>query len=307
MQATSAARGRVLAGYVAAAQLGCGAGHALFGAVGSSPVVVTAVAILGHMAALALVPSVGPARAEHASPVSVGPPAPRAAVPFLAAAGCVTSGLLGGALTVLAPLWGAGVGFAGPELALLLGAMVGGALSAQWPIGMLADRAGRPRALLVLAMLGLGPSLLLTVGAPRTFAVVLVPMAMLGASYSSLYAVASAHANDRAGPGAAPRTATTLMLLYSVAAWGGCAVAGFAMSTHGPDALFAYCAAGCAALAAIAAAELIRVSAGPRLAPAIAFVVASSPVGCAADRAPPLPRGGPRGEPSPPAGRAPAV
>jgi MFS family permease len=258
--ATNTSRGRIMAAYIAAAQAGAGGGHLLLGLVGSSVLALAIVVISGHLAALALIP---PGRGTGLQEERIGASGAQApsGVPILGAAGCAAAGLLLGALGALAPLWGARVGLTTAEIALLLGGFAAGALTAQWPVGMLSDRAGRTQVLLGLALLGAGAGLWLMFGPSASTASAILPMALLGASSTSLYAVASAHANDVVGPAGALRTAATLMLVYSGAAWAGCMVAGLAMSLLGPGALFGYCVGTCAALSAVTLGELAHVSA----------------------------------------------
>ncbi len=127
-----------------------------------------------------------------------------------------------GGLTMLiqgfAPIYVTAEGYGKDEVALLLFLMQFGMIAVQYPLGALSDRIDRrfvliAASLLVLAMAGIASR----IGTDAFFWVVVVFAVWTGAT-ESIYAIANAHANDRADPEYYVSLSSTLMIAWSVSA-----------------------------------------------------------------------------------------
>lgn len=131
--------------------------------------------------------------------------------------------------------------------ALLAGAMVG-----LWPAGMISDRLDRRTVIaatgIIASAAGLGLALFSTVASP---ALILVLAFVFGVGALSYYAVAVAHAADRARPDQATSMMAGILVIWGIGSIAGPLVAGLVMSTPlGVPGLFAFASASLALLAA---------------------------------------------------------
>ncbi|MCB1884717.1 MAG: MFS transporter [Geminicoccaceae bacterium] len=194
----------------------------LFGALGTGPFILVAMLL-----ALALVPtalSTGPApappRTARLRPVVLFRVSP------LAALGCLAIGLVNGAFGTLGAVFFQEAGFDLPATALLMSTALLGGAALQMPLGWLSDRIDRR---VVLVAVALGAALMswtLDVVRPHGLAQALPLLFLLGGCLHSMYALAVAHANDHAAPGAFVETAGGLLLLFGV----GCVIGPLASS-----------------------------------------------------------------------------
>ena len=131
--------------------------------------------------------------------------------------------------------------------ALLAGAMIG-----LWPAGMISDRLDRRTVIagtgVIASAAGLGLALFSTVASP---ALILVLAFVFGIGALSYYAVAVAHAADRARPDQATSMMAGILVIWGIGSVAGPLIAGFVMSTPlGAPGLFAFASASLALLAA---------------------------------------------------------
>jgi MFS family permease len=150
----------------------------------------------------------------------------------------VLIGVANGAFWTLTPVYGTDVGLSAVGAGTLMTVVTLGAAALQVPVGRISDAVDRRLVLGGLAFLAatfevvfglFGPSL---VGWP-----ILVFGFLLGGLVATQYYTASAHTNDRAGPGRAMTISATLLFLYSVGAIAGPVTASLAMQGFGPGAL----------------------------------------------------------------------
>jgi len=178
-----------------------------------------------------------------------------------AVVGCVYVGLMGGAMTNVAPAYGILIGL-DPKAAILLTASIQiGALLLQWPIGMLADRLDSriimlvTASVVVAAVLALGAVIHFGAGHARLWLYGL--FALIGGSFS-LYAVAVTHAYLRMGQERAVGLSAALLLLWGIGSAIGPLAAAVFMQVVGPHGLLAYAGLLSAGTAAYLAWRLLK-------------------------------------------------
>ena len=160
----------------------------------------------------------------HHSPIA-------AAVAFAIGLGNSTFGSLG-------PVWAEAVGFDVEATALLVTLAAAGGAASQWPVGRLSDGIERVRLILLLALAAVAATCLMvlpTTWSPGTAGVAFL---VVGAVVYAIYPVASAHAYDRAGTGAAVGVASGLLLLFGAGASIGPIASAAAMAAWGERAIW---------------------------------------------------------------------
>lgn len=245
-------RGAILGFYHVVAKLGAIAGPFAIVAGASGPAGFMMVAALF---ALTIMPVSATRKAQP--DISAGTPfgpskilrhAPAAAFAALCA------GAVNNAVAQLYPVYAQSVmpdgaaGFAANfNAALLAGAMVG-----LWPAGMISDRTDRRTVIagagIIAAAAGAGLALFSHVAAP---VVILALAFVFGTGALSYYAVAVAHAADRARPDQATSMMAGILVIWGIGSIVGPVIAGIVMSTPlGTPGLFAFASAALGLLAA---------------------------------------------------------
>ena len=214
-QATDTTRGRVLAAYTFVVLMAMALGQFLLSWMPIStatPIIVAAMLI-----AMAIVP-VGLTRQLAPAPmattrVSFGLLYRRSKVAF---AGALMSGLVTGSF------WTLGAVFAKrsmPEISdvslFIAAAIIGGAV-AQYPVGLLSDRFGRPRILVALSSLSVAVCVLLALATEKV--VLLSLVTVFGAVAMPMYALALATVIDKARSGEFVLVGTSVLLLNATGA-----------------------------------------------------------------------------------------
>lgn len=176
--------------------------------------------------------------------------------------GCLYVGLMGGALTNVAPAYGILIGLDQKWAILLTAGIQIGALMLQWPLGLLADRVESRIVMLsatasvVVCTLALGAVLWLALPHGRFWLFGL--FALIGAGSMPIYTVAVAHAYYRLGRERALGLSAQLLFLWAVGSAVGPIVAAAFMQVTGPNGLLAYLGLLSAATAAYLAFRLRR-------------------------------------------------
>lgn len=153
--------------------------------------------------------------------------------------GCIGVGLTNGAFWSLAPVFTAGVSD-NPSLAawFMSSAVVGGAVS-QWPLGILSDRIGRRRTMILSAVCSAAVAVLILITASE---IGFIGINLLGAAWGMfafpIYAIAVAHANDYAGADDYVMVSSGLLLMFGGGAIAGPFLASAIMETAGPSGLY---------------------------------------------------------------------
>ncbi|MBB3949358.1 MFS transporter [Aureimonas jatrophae] len=176
-----------------------------------------------------------------------------------AAVVCVTlSGVLSGAWTNMAPVFGQRVGLSTAEISTLLVATMGGGLVFQFPLGRLSDRVDRRLVMVLAGLIGLSAALagLLVWGSAHLplFAIAFV----IGGVIYPAYSLAVAHANDFARPTDFVKISGGLLILYGFGTMAGPMLAAWLMETFGPRGLFLATGASHVGFAAYAAWRMLR-------------------------------------------------
>ena len=179
-----------------------------------------------------------------------------------AVVGCLYVGLMGGALTNIAPAYGILIGLDQKAAILLTASVQIGALLLQWPMGLLADR-------LDSRVIMLGATGIVVVAAAAMGAVIHFGTAhdrlwlyglftVIGGGSVSLYTVAVAHAYLRMGQDRAVGLSAGLLLLWGIGAAIGPLVATGFMQVTGPHGLLLYLGGLSAATGAYLAMRLLK-------------------------------------------------
>ena len=158
----------------------------------------------------------------------------------LAFAACLTIGLTNSAFRTMGPLYARGIGMDFTQIAVFMGAGIGGGAILQVPFGWLSDRFDR-RSVLTAATLGasLGAFVLsLATGSDHRW--VYVGVLLFGAFAMPLYSIAAAHANDFAKPTQYAALSAGLLFTFAVGSMIGPMLASIAIERLGPAGLFAY-------------------------------------------------------------------
>jgi MFS family permease len=160
----------------------------------------------------------------------------------IAAVGCLAIGLANGAFGSLAAVWARAQGLEVAAVATFVTATIAGGALAQLPVGRISDRMDR-RWILIAGCLAAGAASLVLLLQPQ--GAIAGPAIIgfglcLGASMHTLYPLAVAHANDLARPEDFVGVGSGLLLLFGIGAALGPALASLAMSSIGPEGLFAH-------------------------------------------------------------------
>jgi MFS family permease len=172
--------------------------------------------------------------------------------------GLLTVGGLSMLVQGFAPIYAAAEGYAKDDIALLLFLMQFGMIAVQYPLGALSDRTDRRYVLIAAALMVIASAALATQLNGTALLWLVLVFAVWSGATESIYAVANAHANDRADPRYYVSLSSTLLIAWSLS---GLVLPGLATvltQVVGPEA-FMYVAIAAAALyAAFVAYRLTR-------------------------------------------------
>ena len=125
-----------------------------------------------------------------------------------------------GGLTMLvagfAPIYAAAEGYSKDDIALLLFLMQFGMIGVQYPLGALSDRIDRRYVLVAASVIVVGGAAVATQMSGAALAWLILVFAVWSGATESIYAVANAHANDRAEPQYYVSLSSTLLVAWSV-------------------------------------------------------------------------------------------
>lgn len=234
-------RGRIISVYMVVSFLGLGAGQFLLNAAevnGPNLFLIT-----GILLALCLVPvstthSVQPLvpKTMNFNLVALSKKAP------MGMFGCLTAGLINGALYTLGPVFGHRIGLTVPGISLFMGATVLSGLILQWPVGLLSDRFDRNIVMAGLALAVAAISLAITLLMWESFSLLLTLTMIYGGVAFTLYPVAVAHTHDFFPPDDIVAVSSALILSYGVGASLGPPAAAMMMNILGPSGLYVFIA-----------------------------------------------------------------
>jgi len=240
--ADAGSRGRVLAVYTLAINLGIGLGplflmlypHTGWEAfsIGALLLALSAVPVLFWRVKAPIVPErprPGLARLIRISPISLAMGA--------------AAGLSSGSFTALVPVYGLSLGLDSAGVGLMVSVSILLGLGLQWPLGHLSDRRDRRRILMLVGSVCALTALALTLASSLGLVVIYLLLALFQGTLYTLYPMALAHANDHFDPAMdTTDIASGLLLAYGVGAALGPALAAGVALALGPVAGFALAA-----------------------------------------------------------------
>ena len=156
----------------------------------------------------------------------------------IACVGIVLIGIANGAFGTLGAVFGAGAGLSSSTIATMMSVTIFAGAVMQLPAGRLSDRVDRRFVLAALAAVAAVAGLLLFVLEPGSVTVLLILIAIYGATANALYPIAVSHANDFASAEDFVKVSGGLLLLYGVGTIIGPTLGGPLMSAIGPYSLF---------------------------------------------------------------------
>lgn len=155
----------------------------------------------------------------------------------------IVAGLITGAFWSLAPVFAAAIDFDNAQIAWFMSATVLGGALFQLPIGKLSDRLDRRLVLVYMAMAGAFISALFWFTSAyqliSSWSAALLAF-LWGGSCTTLYAIALAHANDRAPPEDFVEIGSSMLLVLGASSAVGAPLASLSMHALGPGGLYAY-------------------------------------------------------------------
>jgi MFS family permease len=212
----NAIRGRVMAVFYVSYTMGIGVGYYMLALVSLEGAQAALIGIA--FTAVSILP-VGLTRLAQ-------PPAPRAAsvalrqawrVSPVGVAGMLAVGGLSMSISGFAPIHATAKGYSQTDVAMLLAVMPLGTLLLQIPFGWISDRTDRRFVLIATSALATIGGLLAIGFDGRALAVLLVIYVIWDGASESIYSLASAHANDRAGKEDMVALSSSLLFAWSLA------------------------------------------------------------------------------------------
>jgi MFS family permease len=189
---------------------------------------------------------------------------------------CFGSGLINASIWGLLPVYVESVGLSPHHLSIMLTLGVVGALMVQFPAGWLADRFGRRPLILAQALVGAGLCIGIAVAGASSFVLLVALVVLLCATLAPLYALGVAQTNDYISRRDFVAASSGLLFAWGVGSTIGPTITAAVMGPLGGRGLFIFLAA---ALAAIAAFVVVRMSARPAPAPATPFIAVPASTG----------------------------
>ncbi len=154
--------------------------------------------------------------------------------------GAYVSGSLGMTLLGVGPMYGTAIGLTAGEIAILMAALQGGNLAIQWPLGWLSDRMDR-RYVIAGASLAVVATSAAILGAGETALLLLVFLfGLWGGLAESIYAISTAHANDRTEAGDYVVVSSTILVVWAMGSTIGPMLATGAMNLVGPPGIWLF-------------------------------------------------------------------
>jgi MFS family permease len=242
-RASNETRGFVLSSYVVVISAGIISGQMLVALGDAGDFVLFAVASV--IVSLAVVP-VAMTRSAQPAPITLVRLRPRLLYNTSPAAfiSVLIIGVTTGSVVTLAPLYATGQGYSLQFAAIFSAAIFAGGALLQWPLGRASDLTDRRYLLIICAIGAILFCALLTFTQGWSTPVVLGMAALVGGFTQPAYAIANAHAFDYVEPEDYVETSTGFLIMFGIGGSLGPVIAASLMQTRGPDALFAFVAAG---------------------------------------------------------------
>lgn len=154
--------------------------------------------------------------------------------------GAYVAGSLGMTMMGVGPMYGTAIGLSPQDIALTMAALQGGNLAIQWPLGWLSDRIDRRYVIAgAAAAVVLVSIAILTAGDARLVLLVFL-FGLWGGLAESIYAVSTAHANDRTRAGDYVVVSSTVLVVWATGSTVGPMIATGALRTFGPPGIWLF-------------------------------------------------------------------
>lgn len=154
--------------------------------------------------------------------------------------GAFASGSLGMTMVGVGPMYGTAIGLNAADIALTIAALQGGNLVIQWPLGWLSDRLDRRHVIAgAAAAVSLVSVAILATGSGSLPALVFL-FGLWGGLAESIYAVSTAHANDRTVAGDYVVVSSTVLVMWATGSTLGPLLATAAMRGFGPAGIWLF-------------------------------------------------------------------
>lgn len=148
--------------------------------------------------------------------------------------GAYASGSLGMTMVGMGPIYGTAIGLSAPDIALTIAALQVGNLVIQWPLGWLSDRVDRRRVIAGAAAAVTLVSVAILAAGSTSLPLLVFLFGLWGGLAESIYAVSSAHANDRTRAGDYVVVSSTVLVVWATGSTVGPLVATVALRLFGP-------------------------------------------------------------------------
>ena len=177
--------------------------------------------------------------------------------------GAYASGSLGMTMMGVGPMYGTAIGLGAQDIALTMAALQGGNLAIQWPLGWLSDRLDRRLVIAGAAAAVVLVSIAVLIAGDANLVLLVFLFGLWGGLAESIYAVATAHANDRTRAGDYVVVSSTVLVVWATGSTVGPMIATGAMRAFGPPGIWLFFIAVSGGFAAFVAWRLLQ-RAGPR-------------------------------------------
>ncbi len=177
--------------------------------------------------------------------------------------GAYASGSLGMTMMGVGPMYGTAIGLSAQDIALTMAALQVGNLAIQWPLGWLSDRTDRRYVIVGAAFCVVVVSFAILVAGDATLLLLVFLFGLWGGLAESIYAVSTAHANDRTRTGDYVVVSSTVLVVWATGSTVGPMLATGAIRLLGPAGIWIFFIAVSGLFAAFVAWRLLR-RAGPR-------------------------------------------
>lgn len=172
--------------------------------------------------------------------------------------GAYAAGSLGMTMMGVGPMYGTAIGLSAQDIALAMAALQGGNLAIQWPLGWLSDRMDRRHVIAGAAVAVVAVSVAILLAGDAHLVALVFLFGLWGGLAESIYAIATAHANDRTPAGDYVVVSSTVLVVWASGSTVGPMVATGALRVFGPAGIWLFFVAVASGLAAFAAWRSLR-------------------------------------------------
>lgn len=250
-------RGRLLAAYMTTTFACLAAGQYLLAFVDPAsfvPFMIIAILVSLAVVPISLTPSPTP-QLERTEGVSLSE---LYAISPLGFGACLMVGISQGALLGMGAVYGAAIGLATDQIALLMSLPYLAVVGTQYPIGFISDRVDRRWVIVGLNLVVALCALAAIMPGPDELPLLLVLFTVYGALAAPVYSLAIAHANDNLPSGKMLGASARLVFVFGMGSVSGPLLVGVAMDALGPSAFFIIGAAAHFSIAVFAAYRMTR-------------------------------------------------